>query len=227
MTRYSREELLRLWKPYPLSAELAASLSSKGILASTPSAPQLLASNLEPLVNVNGGPSHAAGPRRRQQPLRRAEDATEEGEWHTVGEKKHSMTKRGEWDGGRSSKLGSLRKTDEVEAPVVVPKKRMQWMYVDPSGRKQGPFSSEQMAAWQQTGYLTADLPLAFYFDEPSAPLSFRPLAELFPAPVKPFIDAPRVSVVVAPTVASLSPKKAAWTTVTPSAKRGWTENQK
>merc|ERR1712012_433305 len=61
------------------------------------------------------------------------------------------------------------------------------WEYLDPKGRKQGPFSLEQMMKWHDTGVFKATLPLRC---DPND--RFIPLKDLFPHPMVPFLRAPK-----------------------------------
>ena len=80
-------------------------------------------------------------------------------------------------DKSRLAKLMQTRQSPEGQ-------KKLQWFYVDPSGKRQGPFSTEQMASWRQTGYLGDDLPLAYIYSDSTIPsnIQYTPLAVLFPA---------------------------------------------
>lgn len=61
------------------------------------------------------------------------------------------------------------------------------WEYMDPKGKKQGPFTLDQMQKWFSMGAFKADLPLRC---DPSD--RFTPLRELFPHPMVPFHRAPK-----------------------------------
>ena len=92
-------------------------------------------------------------------------------------------------DKSRLAKLLQSRSTPEVS-----PVKKLQWFYVDPSGKRQGPFTSDQMSSWRQTGYLGDDLPLAYIYSDSVLPANpqYTPLGVLFPkANGKPFVVAP------------------------------------
>ena len=95
----------------------------------------------------------------------------------------------GQDDKSRLSKLMQSR-----QSPEGSQSKKLQWFYVDPSGKRQGPFSSEQMFSWRQTGYLGDDLPLAYIYSDSTLPANpqYTPLGVLFPpANGKPFTVAP------------------------------------
>ncbi|KAF4671602.1 hypothetical protein FOL47_001417 [Perkinsus chesapeaki] len=85
-----------------------------------------------------------------------------------------------------------------VAAPVGTPSPGIDvnalfWTYLDPHGRKQGPFSNAQMKTWHSANYFAADLPLAFSTSSAPTPGSrFAPLNRIFPPGSKPFSDAPR-----------------------------------
>lgn len=73
------------------------------------------------------------------------------------------------------------------------------WEYLDPKGKKQGPFTASRMAVWYEHGMLPQDLGVRF---APSMP--FVPIRELFKPPAVPFRSAPqRPTPAPAPKVAS------------------------
>lgn len=55
---------------------------------------------------------------------------------------------------------------------------RINWVYLDPNGSKQGPFSSSQMSSWFSAGYFPSNLPVAWFpVGRPmDASLQFYPL---------------------------------------------------
>jgi translation initiation factor 2A len=61
------------------------------------------------------------------------------------------------------------------------------WEYLDPKGKKQGPFALEQMVKWYEMGVFKGDLRLRCDPDD-----RFIPLKELFPHPMVPFHRAPK-----------------------------------
>lgn len=73
------------------------------------------------------------------------------------------------------------------------------WEYLDPKGKKQGPFTASRMAVWYEHGMLPQDLGVRF---APSMP--FVPIRELFKPPAVPFRSAPQ-----RPTPAPPAPKVA------------------
>jgi hypothetical protein len=212
MRHYTREELLKAHRSYVLPNDLQEKLAALHILASSGSHQPLgLAGDLEPLVNVNSSTAARDTIRRRPSSRKTHEDvpqvATEDaGEWHTVGErknKKESSNATRTWrkpqlteehapsffeEGEGVEERSRLAKLRAQQQPAQPSTPALQWLYIDNSGKRQGPFSSEQMAAWQQGGYLQPDLPLAFFTD--SQPTQFTPMKLLFPSS-RPFVDAP------------------------------------
>lgn len=69
---------------------------------------------------------------------------------------------------------------------------RLRWVYLDPNGLKQGPFSSSQMESWFSAGYFPANLPVAWFpADKPIEPnASFQPLDMVYSGRI-PFQDEP------------------------------------
>ena len=72
---------------------------------------------------------------------------------------------------------------------------RLNWVYLDPNGSKQGPFSSSQMASWFAAGYFPANLPVAWFpVGRPmDANLVFQALDVVYSGKI-PFQDEPRLS---------------------------------
>lgn len=64
---------------------------------------------------------------------------------------------------------------------------RTGWEYMDPKGRKQGPFTLEQMTQWHRMGVFKGTLQVRY---DPND--RFVPLQELFPHPMVPFLRAPK-----------------------------------
>ena len=215
---YTREQLLKAYRPYALPKEVQDKLAELNILSSGSNQPFGLADHIEPLVNVNSSSASRDVARRRPGSRRLNDEPVQEtnedaaGEWHTVGERKSkkdngkstawrkqspttednqqpSFFEEGEGndDKSRITKLRNARPSPSVLASPPT----LQWLYIDNSGKRQGPFSTEQMAAWQQGGYLQPDLPIAFFTDR--QPTQFTPMKALFPSSTKPFVDAPVV----------------------------------
>lgn len=61
-----------------------------------------------------------------------------------------------------------------------------EWYYTDPQNNIQGPFSTENMRAWNEAGYFTLDLPLKLSFWN-----SFHELATIFPNYMEAFKSQP------------------------------------
>jgi len=157
-------------------------------------------------VRRRGGAAVGAVPRRSHSDEAPVVKTEEPGEWHVVGDKKavkDVRTKRepgswrsktaqeglGEEDGKFYDEDASLDDKSRMakilqgrQSPEGAQK--LQWYYVDPSGKRQGPFKTEQMFSWRQTGYLGDELPLAYVIADSALPANpeYTPLSALFPA---------------------------------------------
>lgn len=76
-----------------------------------------------------------------------------------------------------------------IVAPVQPPPPPEDWFYSDPQGNLQGPFSTENMRAWNDAGYFTPDLPVRLSTWE-----RFYPLAIVFPNYLEAFWNCPSES---------------------------------
>ncbi len=73
------------------------------------------------------------------------------------------------------------------------PSINIQWIYLDPKGDRQGPFTSSQMVAWFSAGYFPANLPVTWYMTgeilDPDA--IFFPLDRCYAHGIPPFTGMP------------------------------------
>ena len=79
--------------------------------------------------------------------------------------------------------------------PPVSPRDSSQllWVYLDPNGARQGPFTSPQMTTWYSAGYFPKSLPVFWYrAGEAADPSSqFHPLDRCYSPNVAPFLTPP------------------------------------
>lgn len=73
------------------------------------------------------------------------------------------------------------------------PTLNIQWIYLDPKGERQGPFTTSQMVTWFNAGYFPANLPVAWYMTgeilDPDA--TFYPLDRCYAHGAAPFSGIP------------------------------------
>jgi hypothetical protein len=85
-------------------------------------------------------------------------------------------------------------------APVAIPvspreASNLQWIYLDPNGANQGPFTSSQMNSWFEAGYFPKNLPVTWYRTGEIVahdPI-FYPLDRCYPPNLPPFMSPPSV----------------------------------
>ena len=106
---------------------------------------------------------------------------------------------------GDTSFMDALR-THMITSPPPVDLPSLNWIYLDPNGKHQGPFTTSQMATWHAAGYFPEDLPVAWVPGGTSlaATAVFHPLNRVYlsgpafvtapTAPMSPRVAAPQVS---------------------------------
>lgn len=67
------------------------------------------------------------------------------------------------------------------------------WLYLDPNGARQGPFTSSQMTAWYSAGYFPSNLPVFWYTagEAVGARAAFLPLDQCYTKGIDPFTSPP------------------------------------
>ena len=81
--------------------------------------------------------------------------------------------------------------TPPPQAPAEPP--MTLWIYLDPNGDQQGPFTSAQMMAWVDAGYFPKNLPVFWYKTGDVVPQKpvFHPLDLCYPPGTTPFVTPP------------------------------------